>query len=266
MNIAGRYRGPVVTYGLYAKADVCATDIALNATNSSFRIHARGSMFNRFTGGIDINITCHLQVPGLHNIYNALAAAAGCLVNQILPESIQNGLARFKGVERRMQIREMRDFTVLDDTALNPGSIDTVFEAIRQLSYRQIIIITAIRGNRGTEINRENALRLAKWAQTYQVQRVIVTSSHSHLDRLNRVSPDEEAIFLKTLTEANISFAHFKELPDAIRLGLQYIGSGDLLVLIGAHGMDDGVNILESILPPTDSIYFQSQTTDTAVI
>ena len=148
-----------------------------------------------------------------------------------------------------MQIRQLGDFTVVDDTALNPGSIDAVFEAVKQLpAAGRIVLVTAIRGNRGTVINRENAAQFVKWGNFFNIERIIVSSSHSHIDSLNYVTAEEETAFLKTLSQANFSFAHFRELPDAISYALTMLKAGDLLLLLGAQGMDPAGSILDTLL------------------
>lgn len=235
------YPGPVITFGIHTRADIMATQISPSTSGCSFRMCA-------VTPTASFDCVCLLKVCGLHNVYNALAATSACITYQILPETIIHGLARFKGVERRMQIRQLKDFTVVDDTALNPGSIDAVFQAVKQLAFNRIVLVTSVRGNRGTAINCENATQFVKWGSFYNLERIIVTSSHSHIDGRNYVTAEEEAAFLKTLSQANLSFAHFRELPDAIAYALTQLRSGDLLLLLGAQGMDSGGNILDALL------------------
>lgn len=246
-EISRKYPGTVITYGVHNPADIMATHISLLTSGCSFRMRA-------VTPALSFDCACLLKVCGLHNIYNALAAASACITHQILPDTIIYGLARFKGVERRMQIRQLRDFTIVDDTALNPGSIDAVFQAINQFSFNRIVLVTSIRGSRGTAINCENAERFVKWSSCYNLERVIVTSSHSHIASRDYVTAEEEAAFLKTLSQANLPFAHFRELPDAIGFALTQLKTGDLLLLLGAQGMDPGGSILDSFLSDEESL------------
>lgn len=246
-SIAAKYAGPLITYGIKHPADIMAEHIRLFSSGCSFRMHA-------VTPVASFDCACILHVCGLHNIYNALAAVSACITHQILPETIVDGLARFKGVERRMQIRHLRDFTVIDDTALNPGSIDAVFQTVKQLPFNRIVLVTSIRGSRGTAINCKNAALLVKWGLYYNLERIIVTSSQSHLDHRNLVTAEEEACFLKTLSQSNLPFAHFRELPDAITYAISQLNSGDLLLLLGAQGMDSGLSILMDSLGKDESM------------
>ncbi|HWR56307.1 MAG TPA: UDP-N-acetylmuramyl-tripeptide synthetase [Negativicutes bacterium] len=241
-EIAGQYNGPLISFGIHNRANITADHISPLNGGCSFRMRAA-------TPAATFEKTCTLSLIGIHNVYNALAATSACIIHQIRPEAIIDGLARFKGVERRMQIRQLGDFTVVDDTALNPGSIDAVFEAVKQLpAAGRIVLVTAIRGNRGTVINRENAAQFVKWGNFFNIERIIVSSSHSHIDSLNYVTAEEETAFLKTLSQANFSFAHFRELPDAISYALTMLKAGDLLLLLGAQGMDPAGSILDTLL------------------
>jgi UDP-N-acetylmuramoyl-L-alanyl-D-glutamate--2,6-diaminopimelate ligase len=247
--ISRHYTGPIITYGIHTAADITAADIMFTPEGCEFFIVSRRTLSTLDAKPIPpFSCFCRLNVHGTHNIYNALAATAVCLLYQILPDAIVLGLSRFKGVERRMQIRHLHDFTVIDDTALNPGSIDAVFQTIGQIPYQRLILVTAIRGNRGTAINHENALQFIKWSRYFHLERIIVTSSHSHIDSWNCVTAAEEAAFLITLSKANLPFAHFRELPDAITFALKHIQPGDLLLLIGPHGMDAATSVLENLL------------------
>jgi UDP-N-acetylmuramate--alanine ligase len=73
-----------------------------------------------------------LQVPGMHNVRNALAAiAAGLTLGATLP-SLLPGLQRFGGVERRFQrLGEARGVKVVDDYAHHPTEIRATLAAAR---------------------------------------------------------------------------------------------------------------------------------------
>ncbi len=58
----------------------------------------------------------HVQLPGLHNLDNALAAVTTGLVFGVEPEAIADGLAAFKPSKMRMDIIRRNDFTIINDT------------------------------------------------------------------------------------------------------------------------------------------------------
>lgn len=78
-----------------------------------------------------------LQVPGRHNVQNALAAALAALALGVEAEAILEGLARFPGVGRRFQrVGEVRGAWVVDDYAHHPTEVRATLEAAKPLGRR----------------------------------------------------------------------------------------------------------------------------------
>ncbi|MBI4391688.1 MAG: UDP-N-acetylmuramate--L-alanine ligase, partial [candidate division NC10 bacterium] len=103
-----------ITYGLKGQADLMARDIALKAMRSEFTVLRQQEVLG----------TLCLQVPGLHNVYNALAAVAVGLDLEIPFPVVREGLEEFTGVDRRFQIKgTVRDILVVDDYGHHPAEI-----------------------------------------------------------------------------------------------------------------------------------------------
>src|SRR6185295_16990497 len=104
----------VVTYGLEAGADLMARRLSFAEMRSEFEVVHRGKSLGPVT----------LQVPGRHNVLNALAAAAVGLDLEMPFDKIQTALASFAGVQRRFQIRgEAEGVLVVDDYGHHPAEI-----------------------------------------------------------------------------------------------------------------------------------------------
>jgi UDP-N-acetylmuramate--alanine ligase len=86
---------PVITYGLDATADVHATDVQQAGAQTHFRAHRREQADS-------LSIT--LNLPGRHNVQNALAAIAVATELGVSDANIQRALADFQGIGRRFQI------------------------------------------------------------------------------------------------------------------------------------------------------------------
>ncbi len=83
-----------------------------------------------------------LSIPGKHNIYNALAAAAIGCCEQMPFESIAEGIAAFKGAGRRFEILgNVNGVTIADDYAHHPAEIEATLGGIKQLGYKRIIAL-----------------------------------------------------------------------------------------------------------------------------
>jgi UDP-N-acetylmuramate--alanine ligase len=122
-----------ITYGLSAQADISAHSIRYDR---SF-----GSSFNVWRGKQAIGeIT--LKVPGLHNIYNALAAVAVGFEFDVPFESIQTALANFTGVNRRFQFKgESSGILVVDDYAHHPTEVRATLAAAKIGSGGRRIVV-----------------------------------------------------------------------------------------------------------------------------
>ncbi len=84
-----------------------------------------------------------LQVPGIHNIYNALAAAAAVVALGINKELIASGLESFQGVQGRMQKKPgLRHAQLIDDTYnANPESVRAALAVLAATEGKKILVL-----------------------------------------------------------------------------------------------------------------------------
>jgi UDP-N-acetylmuramate--alanine ligase len=126
-GILGRVGRPVLTYGLDAAADVRALEVRRLGLQTSIRV-ARPA-------GEPLEVTVNL--PGAHNVLNALAAIAVATELGIDDAAIGRSLAGFQGIDRRMQHVADIDtaagaVTVIDDYGHHPTEVAATLEALRQ--------------------------------------------------------------------------------------------------------------------------------------
>jgi UDP-N-acetylmuramate--alanine ligase len=83
-----------------------------------------------------------LHVPGRHNALNATAAVAIAHQLEVEPEKIAAGIASFRGVDRRFQIRgQARGVTVVDDYGHHPTEIRATLAAAREYCHGRIHVV-----------------------------------------------------------------------------------------------------------------------------
>jgi len=112
----------IITYGLESGADLVARHLTLSGMTSRFEVVQRGSLLGE----------CTLQIPGRHNVLNALAAIGVGLDLEIPFVTIQKALSGFAGVQRRFQIRgSARGVTVVDDYGHHPAEIRATLAAAK---------------------------------------------------------------------------------------------------------------------------------------
>ncbi|VBB06359.1 mur ligase central [Lucifera butyrica] len=252
--IASRYSGTVITCSLSGGADLCGmiTHIAANGTtffmewNKPFPCLSHSALLPE-------RIPMHFPLPGRHNAENALLAGAAALFLGISPAQVQQALGTFRGVDRRLNVYHINGRTVIDDTALNPGSIDAVLETAALFRYQRIVLVNAIRGSRGPDINAANAICLARWQNRLPLM-LVITSANGDTGPADRVTAAEKEAFLTALERSGATYVYNETVESALQTALNAAGPADLLMLLGAQGMDGGYQTLSSLLVPARTV------------
>ncbi len=83
-----------------------------------------------------------LQVPGIHSRENAAGALAACVFAGADPAKAAEGIAAFKGADRRLQVIRDEDIAVVDDYAHHPTEIRASIQAMReQFPGRRVCVV-----------------------------------------------------------------------------------------------------------------------------
>lgn len=238
-------RGPLLRVGRTAAADLILTEVTPRPLAISFTLQPapRSEEMLRLAAPLKL----FLPVPGVHNAYNAALAAAAALVQGIPATAVRQALATFAAVPRRMMVYRAAGLTIVDDTALNPGSIDAVFSTLAGWLAPQLIVVNAVRGQRGTAINQANAATLAAWQRKLSFLLFTTDSAEAVADS-DLVTAAEREAFLTALYAAGGRSEHTNTLAEAINLAVAAAAPGMVLVLLGAQGMDKGAALLARTL------------------
>ena len=111
------------TFGLEEPADVMATDVVLEKSRAIFTIKVYGNEYRN---------VC-INVPGRHNVLNALAAFSAGLELGIQPELLIAGLGQYSGMRRRFQMKydNGMGLMVVDDYAHHPSEVKATVRAAK---------------------------------------------------------------------------------------------------------------------------------------
>lgn len=135
-----RFSKPITTYGLSKFWDFYADDVQLSGLGSEFDVYGR-----TFVGQPHEKLgRVKLNVPGNHNVLNALAAITIGLELKIPFAKIAQGLSEFRGVDRRFQIRykdDQRRRVIVDDYGHHPTEILATLQAARNFWPGRIITV-----------------------------------------------------------------------------------------------------------------------------
>jgi len=131
-NLIPRLRRPILTYGLNPPADIQAKNIHTAPGSTEFDILVKGEFLGQAA----------ISVPGLHNVKNALAAAAVALELDIPFPKIVQGLKDFTGVKRRFQlICNKNNVLVYDDYAHHHTEVEVTLQAVKTIYQHRIIAV-----------------------------------------------------------------------------------------------------------------------------
>jgi UDP-N-acetylmuramate--alanine ligase len=150
-SILPRVNRPVVGYGFSPGADLHAENLRRDGLRTHFDVVRRAD-------GLHFPVTINL--PGVHNVLNSLAAIAVALEIGIAQEAIQRALANFQGIDRRLtHVADVKlpmddgrggdPVTIVDDYGHHPTEIAATLDAIRQ-GYPQRRVVLAFQPHRYT--------------------------------------------------------------------------------------------------------------------
>jgi UDP-N-acetylmuramate--alanine ligase len=204
---------PITTYGLSETAQVRAADVC----------HSAGQML--FTALVGVNgktrkLEVVLNLPGLHNVQNALAAIAVCNELGVPDVAIVRALAGFRGVNRRFQrYGEIRlggndasgtgSFTLIDDYGHHPAEMSATITAARGAfpGRRLVLVFQPHRYTRTRDLF-EEFVKVLSTADVLLLTEVypagetpMVAADSKSLARALRVQGKVEPIFVETVDE-----------------------------------------------------------------
>ncbi len=250
-------KGQVITYGLKEHSGhILCKDLDLTTGRGRFTVVVAKPFAVGDVHCPSVEFDVELAVPGLHSVYNALAAVAISLAAGAPVDAIQKGLKQFRGVERRFEFIYEGDFIIIDDHFANAGNIDVTLRTLDYMKYNNLQLVYAIRGNRGPIVNRENAETIAKWSKILGFNEVIATKSVKHTTSKDLVTDEEVNVFLEVMNEAGLKVHLHDGLAEAIAEGLSKAEQDDLVLLAGCQGMDFGAEValhqLLELIPGAD--------------
>ena len=122
----------IITYGFTAQSDIFARDYRFDAFSSASNIFYQGKRLGEMK----------LNVPGKHNILNALAATAVGMDLDIPPGTIFQALESYTGTGRRFELKKtVRDIMVIEDYAHHPTEIMATLEAAKRGWKRRVMAV-----------------------------------------------------------------------------------------------------------------------------
>jgi len=233
---------PVTTYGLAADAHVRALDVTASGVQMRFRAVRNGD-----EAAANAGIAVTLNLPGVHNVRNALAAIAVGLELGVPEAKIARALAEFKGVGRRFQnhgkvrLAGGGSFTLVDDYGHHPAEMAATLAAARGAFPKRRILL-AFQPHRYTRTRDcfEDFVSVLSTADALVLTEVypageapIVAADGRALARAVRVQGKVEPVFVEKVAD----------LPAAV---LAAARDGDVVLTMGAGSIGNVAGSLAS--------------------
>jgi UDP-N-acetylmuramate: L-alanyl-gamma-D-glutamyl-meso-diaminopimelate ligase len=218
---------PVIHYGLEANNEWVAAGVLPDGDGMRFLLKFKGQAFGEF----------RLSATGHHNVLNAMAAIIVAQGHGISLPALQEALATFRSVKRRMDVKgEVDGILVVDDFAHHPTAIRATIEAARlRWPKRRLWAVLEPRSNSMRRKVFQDALPEALALG----DRVLLGSVHraGQLDDAHRLDPEAVANELRSLGKDARVLPNAEAISELLSVEAR---RGDLL-LIMSNGSFDGL-------------------------
>jgi len=204
----------LITYGIREKAVVRATNMEINLKNSSFIAVTPAG-----------RIRISLNFSGRYNIYNALAAIAGAITQDISLKIISQALSKFYGAPGRYKLLNFgQNYTIIVDFAHNYHGLGNILQNLRTFTRHHIITIF---GHGGEKYNKVR-VTIGEVIGTYSDYIIITADNPKSEDPLKIAKEIEEGV-----KKTNKDYIIIANRVKAIKHALKKAKEGDIVLIAG---------------------------------
>jgi len=234
-SIVDQLARPVTTYGIEEGAQIRAIEVWADNGKMHFTVQRRNGL-------VLPDLPIVLNLPGLHNVLNALAAISVAVELGVDDAAVQRALAHFKGVDRRFQrygevklLKQAGSFTLIDDYGHHPVEMAATLAAARAAfpGRRLVLAFQPHRYSRTRDCFEDFVSVISQGADAVLLSEVyaageapIVAADGRSLSRALRVAGKIEPVFIdKIEAMAKAIFENAKDNDIVICMGAGTIGA-----------------------------------------
>jgi len=204
---------PTLTFGL-EQGDVKANNLSWSNGMGEFDVTVKGEFYAHVT----------LQVPGLHNVKNALAAAAAAYVLHIPGRAVEEGLSSFIGAGRRFEYKgEYNGAKIYDDYAHHPSELEALLTTAKTLGYDRVVCAFQPHTYTRTKELFDEFVRVLKLADVAILAEIYAAREQNTI-----------GISSRDLTAHIPGSRYFATLPEVTAALARLAQPGDLILTVGA--------------------------------
>lgn len=240
---AAQTAAEVITYGIDNEANVRASNISITSKGTFFHVET-------FKGETDIA----LRMVGKFNVYNALAAIAAALLEDIPLEDVKASLEAVPGVDGRVEAVDAgQEFAVIVDYAHTPDGLENVLRTVNEFAPAKVLTVFGCGGDR----DKTKRPKMGKIAAKYS-DYVLVTSDNPRTEDPGLILKDIEAGLLEEGVAAD-RYTLIADRREAITKAIEMASPGDVVLIAGkghetyqliggaVHDFDDRIVAKEAI-------------------
>lgn len=204
----------IITFGFANGNDYYPDKITrLSPTKSSFSLMKNGRQIAKI----------ELNVPGRHNILNAVAACAAAIEVGVPPARLARAISGFTGAGRRFEVLgAKRGVTIVDDYAHHPTELKAVLEAATEMGYKKIwAVFQPFTYSR-------TAILLDEFAEVLRIADRVVMSEIMGAREENTYD-----IYTSNLADRIPDSVWFDTFPEIAEYVMQNASDGDLVITLG---------------------------------
>ncbi|MDM8143672.1 UDP-N-acetylmuramate--L-alanine ligase [Megamonas hypermegale] len=218
-NIAPQLDRRYISYALEHESDYTAADIVADGPQTTFTVVYKGEKLGAVT----------LNIPGRHNVLNALATIAVCHKLGLSIEAIAAGFAVFTGTKRRFQTKFRNDDVwIVDDYAHHPTEIQTTIKAARQTNPKRLVVAFQPHRYTRTQLLRKEFGSCFKGADVLILTDIYAASEEPIPGISGRTIVDE------VKAQTGVDAVYIEKLADIAPWLEQNRRKGDLIITMGA--------------------------------
>lgn len=208
------FEGKVIKYGINGRYTVRGNDIQYGPAGTRYVCTCFDEAFK-----------VKLNLLGIHNVYDALAATATARVLGISPEKIQKALNEFHNAEQRQSVYNVHGISIVDDSYnANPLSMEMAFRSIRQLKGNHYFLVLGDMGELG-DFSEELHYKTGQKAAEIGFDAVIT------------VGPLSRLIARGAIAGGISSALSFNSCEEAAHCLMEMVRPGDVVLVKGSHYM-----------------------------
>ena len=229
LPLSNKINGNVVKYS-FKNGDIYARNIHLRKIGYIFDVYIKGQKLDTFT----------LNIPGKHNVSNALPAIFIAHSLNIDTKTIKNSLESFKGVKRRFTIiGKEKGITIIDDYAHHPKEIETTLNAASEINRSRIIAL--FQPHRYTRVKQ----LFDKFTTAFsKADKVFITDIYPAGEKAISI----DAMTLGKAISAYKDCVYIKKDDGLINTMIKELKEGDMIITLGAGDIwEMGVELLRKL-------------------